>query len=268
MTEISARFAALHRRGRPLLLPNPWDVGSARLFAALGFEALATTSSGFAMSLGRLDGSVTRDEALAHAAAIVAATDLPVTADLEHGYASDAAGVAETVALARDSGLAGCSIEDYAGRQENRIYSLEVAAERVAAAAEAAHRGAGLVLTARAENFVRGNPDLADTIRRLEAYQAAGADVLYATGVAALGDIRAIVAAVDVPVNVLAVPHAPTVAELAAAGVARVSIGGAFSYVSWGAVAAAAREFLEQGTYGFHDLAHEGVRIAQRAFHA
>src|SRR5262250_1898256 len=197
------RFLALHRPGQPLLMPNPWDLGSARLLASLGFEALATTSSGFAATLGRNDGAVTRDEALVHAAVIVAATDLPVSADLENAYADEPAGAAETMRLAIEVGLAGASIEDFA--DEAGIYDIGQATERVAAAAVAAHAGPGrLVLTARAENFIRGNPDLADTIARLQAYQEAGADVLYAPGLTRLADVREVVRSVDRPVNVLA----------------------------------------------------------------
>jgi 2-methylisocitrate lyase-like PEP mutase family enzyme len=254
-SEKAARFLELHRPGNPLLLPNPWDQGSARVLASLGFQALATTSSGFAMTLGRLDGSVTRDEALAHAAAIVAATDLPVSADLENCFADDPAGVARTVALAGETGLAGCSIEDFSG---DSIYDLGPATERVAAAAEAAHAGpARLVLTARAENYLHERPDLADTIARLQAYQAAGADVLYAPGLTRLADIRQVVTAVDRPVNVLAFAGAPSVAELAEAGVSRVSVGGAFAYAALGALADAATELRDQGTYGY--LANSAV---------
>ena len=264
--ELASRFLHLHVSGRPLLLPNPWDAGSARLLASLGFDALATTSSGFAATLGRLDGAVTRDEALAHAAVIVAATDLPVSADLEHGYAGDPAGVAETVRLAIGAGLAGCSIEDYDGE---RIYPLDVAAERVAAAARAAHGGpAGLVLTARAENHIHGRDDLADTIARLQAFQEAGADVLYAPGLTSLGDIRAVVSAVDRPLNVLALPGMAPVGELAAAGVARISVGGAFAFAALGAVVQAARELREEGTYGFWDRARPGADAARAAFEA
>src|SRR5258708_4364274 len=172
-------FRALHKGPEPLLLPNPWDAGSAKLLEALGFDALATTSSGFAATLGRLDGSVTREEALAHAATIVAATPLPVSADLENAFADDPEGVEQTVRLAIDAGLAGCSVEDYTGRDDDPIYPLEHAAERIAAAAEAAHGGPGrIVLTARSENFLHGRKDLADTIARLQAFQEAGADVL------------------------------------------------------------------------------------------
>src|SRR3954471_19364289 len=171
MTE---RFRALHDGDSPLLLPNPWDAGSAKLLASLGFEALATTSSGFAATLGRLDGSVTRDEAIAHGAAIVKATDLPVNADLENGFADDPAGVGETVRLAVEAGLAGCSIEDFSGRDAEPIYPLEQAAERVAAAAEAA--GGRIIVTARSENYLHGRRDLDDTIARLQAFEQAGAD--------------------------------------------------------------------------------------------
>ena len=199
------RFLALHRAGEPLLLPNPWDLGSARLLASLGFEALATTSSGFAATLGRNDGSVSREEALVHAAVIVAATDLPVSADLENAFADKPADVAETIGLAIQVGLAGASVEDFTRRGDDPIYDLRLAAERVAAAAGAAHAGpARLVLTARAENYLHGRPDLADTIARLQAYQEAGADVLYAPGLRRLKDIRQVIREVDRPVNVLA----------------------------------------------------------------
>ncbi len=214
-------FRTLHQGPGVLLLPNPWDAGSARLLASLGFAALATTSGGYAATLGRLDGSVTRDEALAHAAAVAAATSLPVSADLENAFADDPAGVADTVRRAAAAGLAGCSVEDYSGQD---MYEAGLARERVAAASEAARSAPGpLVLTARAENYLHGRPDLAGTIARLQAFQEAGADVLYAPGLASLADIRAVVSSVDLPVNVLAVPGAPPVADLAAAGVRRVS---------------------------------------------
>ena len=174
-------FLDLHRPGHPLLLPNPWDAGSARILAALGFQALATTSSGFAATLGRPDGSVTRDEALDHAAAVVAAVDVPVSADLENGFADDPSGVADTVTRARATGLAGCSIEDSTGRDDDPIYHAALAAERVAAAVQAA--GDDFVITARAENHLHGRDDLADTIARLQSFQDAGAHVLYAPGV-------------------------------------------------------------------------------------
>ena len=260
------RFRGLHVPGRPLLMPNPWDQGSARLLAHLGFAALATTSSGHAGTLGRLDGGVTRDEAIAHAAAIVAAVEVPVSADLENGFADDPAAVAETVTAAVAAGLAGCSIEDFTRRGDEPIYPLGLAVDRVAAAAQAAHAGAGLVLTARAENHLRGRADLADTIARLQAYQQAGADVLYAPGLATIDDIRRLCESVDRPVNVLAVPGGPTVPELAAAGVARVSVGGSFSLVALGAVARAGRELLERGTFSFFELAGDGRRAAASAF--
>jgi 2-methylisocitrate lyase-like PEP mutase family enzyme len=261
------RFLELHQGERPLLLPNPWDQGSARLLAWLGFQALATTSSGFAATLGRLDGSVTRDEALGHAAAIVQATELPVSADLENGFADDPAGIAETVRLALEAGLAGCSVEDATGDQHAPIYPAGLAAERVQAAAETAHRGpVHLVLTARAENYLHGRPDLADTIARLQAYQDAGADVLYAPGLTHLEEIRQLVASVDRPVNVLARPGMPPVGELAAAGVRRVSVGGAFAFAAVGAMVEAATELLEAGTYGFWRRARVGSDATRFAF--
>ena len=200
----AARFLSLHDGPTPLLMPNPWDAGSARLLDWLGFEALATTSSGFAATLGRLDGSVSREEALAHAASIVTATDRPVSADLENCFADDPGGVAATVRLAVDTGLAGCSVEDFSRRPDDPIYDTGLAAERVAAATEAAHVGpVHFVITARAENYVHGRRDLADTIARLQAYQEAGADVLFAPGLSDLEDVRQVVASVDRPVNVL-----------------------------------------------------------------
>jgi 2-methylisocitrate lyase-like PEP mutase family enzyme len=268
-TEKAGQFLDLHRPGSPLLLPNPWDQGSARLLASLGFRALATTSSGFASTLGRLDGSVSRDEALAHAAVIVAATDLPVSADLENCFADDPGGVARTVALAAQTGLAGCSIEDSTGADQQPIYDIGLAAERVAAAAEAAHSGpARLVLTARAENYLHGRPDLADTITRLQAYQAAGADVLYAPGLTSLADIRQVVTAVDRPVNVLAMASAPSVSELAEAGVSRVSVGGAFAFAALGALAEAATELRDKGTYGYLRGTAVGRKVVSSAFSA
>jgi 2-methylisocitrate lyase-like PEP mutase family enzyme len=239
-------------------MPNPWDIGSAKLLESLGFQALATTSSGFAATLGRLDGSVSRDEAIEHSRAIVAAVGVPVSADLENGFADDAEGVAETMRLAAGAGLGGCSIEDWSGEE---IYEREHAAERVAAASEAAHGGeTQLVLTARAENHIHQRDDLADTIARLQSFQEAGADVLYAPGLTRLDDIRSVVSSVDRPVNVLALPAAPSVAELAEAGVARISIGGGFAFVAMGAVVEAARELREEGTYGFWDTAGMGVK--------
>ncbi|HXP18972.1 MAG TPA: isocitrate lyase/phosphoenolpyruvate mutase family protein [Streptosporangiaceae bacterium] len=266
-TEKASRFLDSHHGSTPLLMPNPWDRGSARLLASLGFTALATTSSGYAATLGRLDGSVTRDEAIEHAAWIASGTDLPVSADLENCYSDEPDGVADTLRLALDAGLAGCSIEDFTGQADAPIYDRVLAAERVAAAAEVAHGGpVHLVLTARAENHLRGNPDLADTIARLQSYAEAGADVLYAPSVTAAEDIRRLVASVDRPVNVLALPGTPRVAELAELGVARISVGGAFAFTALGALAQAGRELLEQGTYGYWELARPGGAAARAAF--
>jgi 2-methylisocitrate lyase-like PEP mutase family enzyme len=264
-----ARFLAMHAGPAPLLMPNPWDAGSARLLASLGYQALATTSSGFAATLGKLDGEITRGQALGHAATIVGATDLPVSADLENCFADDPSGVADTIALAARTGLAGCSVEDYAGNDGNTIYDIKLAADRVAAAAAAAHRGpAKLVLTARAENYIRGNPDLADTIARLQAFQEAGADVLFAPGIVTAEDIRAVVTSVDRPVSVLALPQGPDVAGLAELGVRRISVGGAFAFAAMAGLADAARELFDQGTLGFWDRAAVGSTAARSAFTA
>jgi 2-methylisocitrate lyase-like PEP mutase family enzyme len=261
------QFRTLHGGPEPLLMPNAWDRGSAVLLASLGFAAVATTSSGFAATLGRLDGSVSRDEALDHAAVIAGAVSIPVSADLENGFADEPDGVAETIRRAAGTGLAGCSVEDATGRPGDPIYDLGLAGERVTAAAEAAHgTGAGLVLTARAENFLHGRPDLADTIARLQAYQAAGADVLYAPGLTRPEDIRAVVSSVDRPVNVLTMAGTPGVAELGAAGVRRVSVGGAFAFAAFGALADAARELRDQGSYGFLAGARAGRDAVQAAF--
>ena len=266
-TDKAERFLALHQAGQPLLMPNPWDRGSARLLASLGFAALATTSSGFAATLGRLDGSVTRDEAIGHAAWIAAGTDLPVSADLENCFADDPAGVAETVRLALGAGLAGCSVEDFAGRDEDPIYDQALAAERVAAAAGVAHGGSvHLVLTARAENYLHGKPYLADTIARLQSYQEVGADVLFAPGVTKLEEIAELVRSVDRPVNVLALPGTPPVAELAGVGVQRISVGGAFAFCALDGLAQAARELRDQGSYGYWDRARSGGAAARAAF--
>src|ERR1700722_7939637 len=267
--ERARAFRALHQGPGPLLLPNPWDAGSARLLASLGFAALATTSGGFAAPLGRREGGVPRAEALGPAAVIVAAPPLPVSADLENAFADEPAGVAETIGLAAATGLAGCSVEDFTRRPGEPIYDLGLARGRVAAAASAAKAAPGpLVLTARAENYLHGRPDLADTIRRLQAYQEAGADVLYAPGLASLADIRAVVSSVDRPVNVLAFPGTPAVPQLAAAGVRRISVGSAFSNAALGALVSAARELRDEGTYGFLDLAATGRAQASDAFRA
>lgn len=266
-TDRYAHFLGLHHQSSPLLLANAWDTGSARLLASLGFAALATTSSGYAATLGRLDGSLTREEALAHSAQLAQATDLPVNADLENCFADEPAGAAETIRLALDTGVAGASIEDFTGDARAPIYDLGLAADRVRAAAEAAHSGPRrLVLTARAENHLHGRDDLADTIARLQAYQDAGADVLYAPGLTAVEDIRAVVSSVDLPVNVLAMAQTPPVAELARLGVARISVGGSFAFAALGGVVEAARELLEQGTYGYTGRAARGRDAARAAF--
>ena len=233
-------------------MPNPWDPGSAKQLTKVGFQALATTSSGFAGTLGRRDYGISRDEALAHAATLCSATDLPVSADLENGFGDEPEVVAETVGLAADAGLAGCSIEDFSGNPDTSIYELERATERVAAAAAVARAAdTRVVLTARAENYLHGRRDLDDTIARLRAFVAAGADVVYAPGLTDLAEIAQVVKAVDAPVNVLVLPGGPDVAALASAGVARISVGGWFYRVASVAVEAAAREFLEQGSIEF-----------------
>jgi 2-methylisocitrate lyase-like PEP mutase family enzyme len=229
------RFRALHD-GEPFVIPNPWDAGSARMLEALGFQALATTSSGFAFTLGKLDGSVTLDEVTAHVAALDAATELPVSVDLENGYDASADGAASAIRRVAAAGAVGGSLEDW-DPVELRIYDFDQAVERVAAAAEASrHFGLPFTFTARAENHLRGRDDLDDTIARLQAFERAGADVLYAPGLGTLDAIRAVCEAVSKPVNVLAVPSL-TLAEVAEAGAERVSVGGA---LTWAAVKAAA----------------------------
>lgn len=263
---LTEHFRALHVPGTPLLIPNPWDVGSARMLQTLGFQALATTSGGFAGSLGQLDGTATRDQALAHASQLVGAVDIPISADLESCFGADSAGVAETVRLAAATGLAGCSIEDY-DRDSGQMYAVGLAAERVAAAAEAAHSGPRqLVLTARADNGFHGIDDLDDTIARLRAFEAAGADVLYAPMVSRLDDLRRIRDAVSLPLNVLARPDAPTVAELASVGVARISVGSGFFLAAMGELVTAANELLGQGTYNFLQSAAIARGVTSRAF--
>jgi 2-methylisocitrate lyase-like PEP mutase family enzyme len=263
----SEHFLELHRAGQPLLLPNPWDAGSARVLAGLGFAALATTSSGFAATMGRADGEVTSDEALAHAHAIAAATDRPVNADLENGFADDPAAIGQLIQRAITAGVAGASIEDYTGNDDEPIYDRALATERIAAAASAAHDGPRrLVLTARAENYLHGRPDLDDTIARLVSYQQAGADVVYAPGLVDAHDIAAVISAIDVPLNVLALPGGLSVAELADLGVSRISVGGAFAYAALGALVEAATEFRDSGTYAFADLSAVGRAAARNAF--
>ena len=254
--EKGARFRALHQRDRAFIIPNPWDAGTARLLALSGFEALATTSAGYAFSAGLQDGAVGRDAMLEHVAGIVAATDLPVSADLENGFGDSPESCAETIRLAAAAGLAGGSIEDVRPRPQGTLYTFEHAVERVRAAAEAAHAlSTPFVLTARAENFIAGNPDLADTIRRLQAFQEAGAEVLYAPGLSTKEDIAAVVSSVDRPINVLMPVQGSTLdlATLSAMGVKRISVGGSLSRVALTAFLRAAREMQQHGTFTFGD---------------
>lgn len=256
-----ARFRSLHERPAVFVMPNPWDVGSARLLAHCGFEALATTSAGFAWSLGRLDQRVSRDELVEHVAVLSAATDLPLNVDSERCYADDLEGIADTVRLLGEAGAAGCSIEDY-DPVTGAIDDIARATERVAAAAAAAHAQPGsMVLTARAENHLYGLGDLEDTIARLIAYRDAGADVVYAPGLSDPDDISAVVA-VGVPVNVLALPSGPSVSELGALGVRRVSTGGALAKAAYGALLRGARELLDTGTSTYTSGAAPGSELA------
>jgi 2-methylisocitrate lyase-like PEP mutase family enzyme len=247
-------FRALHRRDRAFIIPNPWDIGTARLLAHLGFEALATTSAGYAFSIGQRDNTVGRDAMLAHVAAIASAIDLPVSGDLENGFGDAPEIAAEIIRLAAAAGLVGGSIEDSTGRAEHPIYDKEHAVERVRAAAEAARLLASpFTLTARCENYLCGRPDLTDTIQRLQSYQEAGADVLYAPGLASRDDIAAVVSSVDRPVNVVMGLQGVqlSLADLSAIGVKRVSVGSALSRAALGAFLRAAREMRERGTFSF-----------------
>lgn len=257
--ETAARFRALHDEPGPLLLPNPWDAGSALVFERLGFQALATTSNGFALSHGLPDGAITRDGVFEGIEMIVQATSLPVTADLEHGFEEDAAALADVYRQAVAAGLAGGSIEDATGADEKPLFEIAEAADRVRIAAEAAHEvNPAFVLTGRAENYLHGLRDLGDVIARLQAYQEAGADVLYAPGLSGAADIRSVIESVDRPINVLFGPAHLTVAELAELGVARISIGGSFAFAAYGAAAEVAREFLENGTNTYAALSRAG----------
>lgn len=256
---LASTFLRLHREDHPLLLPNAWDVGSARILVHLGFSAVATTSSGAAAAQGRLDGELTGDEMLAHAAGLAAAVSVPVSADLENGYADDPEGVVRTFRRAVDAGLAGASVEDWDGEA---LYETDLAADRVRAACEAA--GDDLVVTARAENHIRGVDDLGDTIARLQAYRDAGAHVLYAPGIRTPEQVRAVVGAVDRPVNVLLLPGGPSVGELTDQGVARVSVGGGFAFTAYGALVRAAEQ-LRDGVVD-PGLARIGGDAARAAF--
>jgi 2-methylisocitrate lyase-like PEP mutase family enzyme len=259
-----ARFRALHERTELFVMPNPWDVGSARLLESAGFEALATTSAGFAWSLGKLDQQVTRAELVAHVERLAAATGVPLNVDSENCFPDEPGGVAATVGLLAAAGAAGCSIEDY-DPKAGRIDDVASAAERVAEAAEAARASSEpLVLTARAENHLYGAGDLDDTIARLVAYRDAGADVVYAPGLTDLDEIAKVVDAVGVPVNVLALPSAPTIPELARVSVRRVSTGSLLTAAAYGALVSGAGELLDEGTsrYAENRLSREAQRAA------
>ncbi|MDH4191451.1 MAG: isocitrate lyase/phosphoenolpyruvate mutase family protein [Betaproteobacteria bacterium] len=254
--EKARAFRALHERSGIFVMPNPWDAGTAKLFTSLGFEALATTSLGFASTLGRVDGtlSVTREELIANCRAIASATDLPINADLENGYADDPDEAATIISMAAEAGVVGGSIEDATGNPAKPIYDFNLAVERVAAAARVA--GAlpfPFTLTGRAENYLHGRPDLDDTIRRLQAFAAAGADVLYAPGLRDLASIREVVGAVGKPVNVVMSSADPsiTVQQLADAGVRRISVGGALARLAFAAVRDAAVAMRDAGSFAW-----------------
>jgi 2-methylisocitrate lyase-like PEP mutase family enzyme len=265
--ERAERFHALHVPGRPLLMPNSWDVGSSLMFASLGFEALATTSGGFAASRGRLDGAMTRAEVLAHCSELTSAVSVPISADLENCFADEPEGVAATIVDAIGAGLCGGSVEDFTRDRRNPIYERAYAAERVRAAAEAAHSGpVPFVLTARAENYLHGQVDLADTIARLQAYEEAGADVLFAPRVVDPAELRQLLSAVDRPVNVLLVPGTPAVDELAELGVSRISVGGAVAAASYGFAIEAVRQLRDTGTTTYWDVAGQARLAMQEAF--
>jgi 2-methylisocitrate lyase-like PEP mutase family enzyme len=254
--EKGSAFRALHQRATAFIIPNPWDIGTARLLAHLGFEALATTSAGFAFSIGQRDNTVGRERMMAHVREIVAATDLPVSADLENGFGDDPETVAETIRLAASAGLVGGSIEDSTTRRDDPIYELEQAVERIRAAAEAARSlPFRFTLTARAENYLFGRRDLNDTINRLQAYREAGADVLYAPGLATRDEIAAVVSSLDRPLNVLMGLEGVrlTLADVSEIGVKRVSLGSVLSRVALGAFLRAAREMRDLGTFTFGD---------------
>jgi 2-methylisocitrate lyase-like PEP mutase family enzyme len=259
-------FSALHERPGTFVIPNPWDAGSAKILTALGFEALATTSSGFAFSTGRVDSSavLTRDDVLANAKSIVEATHLPVSADLQDGFGPSPEMCAETIRLASEAGLAGGSIEDAGNDPRNAIYDFHHAVERVAAAAEAAH-DCHFLLTARAENYLHDRADLADTVRRLQAFEKAGADVLYAPGLTKIEEVRQVCAAVLKPVNVLMGIKgvAYSVAELAAVGVKRISVGGSFERAGLGAFVRAALEVKNKGTFTYAADAISHAEVTQ-----
>lgn len=252
--EKGKRFRELHHRDHAFIIPNPWDIGTAKLLQSLGFEALATTSAGYAFSVGKPDGAIDREEMITHAADLVGATDLPVSADLENLYVDEPSRVAQTIRMAAEAGLAGCSIEDVPLGRGKEPYELEFAAERVRAAAEAAHAlPFTFTLTARSENFIVGRPDLRDTIARLQAFQEAGADVLFAPGLKTKEDIATVVGSVDRPLNVIMGLQGVqlSVTELSEIGVKRISVGSALSRAALGAFLKGAHEMLEHGTFNF-----------------
>jgi 2-methylisocitrate lyase-like PEP mutase family enzyme len=260
-------FRDLHHRAGAFIIPNPWDVGSAKILASMGFEALATTSAGFAFSCGVVEGDVTPSAVLNHCRAIVEATPLPVSADLEKGFGDSPQAVAETIRRAAETGLAGGSIEDFSGDTRRPIFDLALAVERIAAAAEAAAAlERDFVLTARAESFLHGRPDLDDTIRRLQAFDAAGADVLYAPGLRELDQIRTICEATSKPVNVIMGLSGVTfdVAQLTAVGVKRISVGSALARLAYGGLIRAAQEMRQAGTFTFAEGAAGFVEIESR----
>jgi 2-methylisocitrate lyase-like PEP mutase family enzyme len=254
MSGKGATFRALHQEPGGFIIPNPWDIGTARILAGMGFRALATTSAGMAFSLGVSEGRVTREDTLRHCRAIVAATPLPVSADLEKGFGDSPDSVAETIRTAADIGLAGCSIEDYTGQRDDPIFDFGLAVERIAAAAQARNTlSADFVLTARCENFLWDRPNLDDTIRQLQAFEQGGADVLYAPGLNELATIRTLCGALTKPVNVvMGMPGATfSVTELVGAGVRRISVGSALARLAFGSVVHAAREMRSAGTFHF-----------------
>lgn len=247
----SSPFRDLHHRPNAFIIPNPWDVGSAKILAAMGFEALATTSAGYAFSRGRKDGGVATAEMLEHCRDIVAATPLPVSADLEKGFGDTPESAAQTIREAAAAGLAGASLEDFSGNRSQPIFDFSLAVERIAAASEAARAlGRDFVLTARAENFLHGRPDLDDTIRRLQSFEAAGADVLYAPGLCDLDQVRAVCAAVSKPVNVLA-GASFALADLEAAGAKRLSVGSGLARLAYGSLIQAAKDMRKTGSFAF-----------------
>jgi 2-methylisocitrate lyase-like PEP mutase family enzyme len=259
------RFRALHQGSEPFVIPNVWDGGSASVMAGMGFKALATSSAACAATLGKLDGQVTREEALVHARLIVSLSSLPVAADLENGFGHAPETVAETIRLAAGTGLVGGSIEDASGDPQAPIYEFNQAVERVTAAAEAAHRARHFVLTARAENFLHDRPDLDDTVRRLQAFEHAGADVLFAPGLPDLAAVRTVCSALRKPVNFMVGIRGKsfTVADLKAAGVKRISLSTSLYRAAMTGLAAAAREVSEHGTFGYVDTLMSGTQLGQ-----